>query len=206
VKGVKVKYLFALFLLALIILFSDFLSTDLFQKDISNFSVWFILSIFAFACGWAITKIIGWHKGSRMVFTVIVATSFITLIFITYFNGYFQINGTLSENLILFFLRNVVLGLMGIFGMAVAELFNLQRELRGLKASSREDDESIKSAKKEADIIVSKAKLDAEKIIFDAEKEADKILERKNKIEIELKEFIKIEKELIQKYEKDEIQ
>ncbi len=204
-KEVKFKYLLALFLLALIMFFSDFLSTDLFQHALSNFAVWFVLSIFAFACGWAITKIIGWHKGSRMVFAVIVATSFITLIFITYFNRYFQTNGTLSENLILFFLRNVVLGLMGIFGMAVAELFNLQRELKALTASNDKDDESIKSAKKEAEIIVSKAKLDAEKIIFDAEKKVDKIFEQKNKIETELKEFIKIEKELINKYDKDEI-
>ncbi len=204
-KEIKVKYFFAPVLLALIMFFSDFLSTDLFQHDLSNFAVWFVLSVFAFACGWGITKTIGWTRGSRIVFTVIVVTSFITLAFITYFNGYFHVSGTLTENLILFFLRNVFLGLIGIFGMAVAELFNLQRELKALKSTKANEDANISNAKKEAEIIVSQAKLEAEKIIFDAEKKSDKILEQKRKIEDELKEFIKIEKELIQKYDKDEV-
>ncbi len=204
-KEIKLKYLFAPILLSIIIFSSDFLSTNLFQTDTANFSVWFVISLFAFACGWNIDKTLGWQKGSKIIFTTIVITSFITLVFITYFNSYFKASGPLTETMLLFLLRNFVLGLMAVFGLNSAELFALQKENETLKTKIRNEDEFLNSAKKDAEVIVAKAKLEAEKIIFDAEKEADKILEKKNKIEEELKEFIKIEKELIEKYDKDDI-
>ncbi len=204
-KTIKFKYLFAPVLLAIFIFSTDFLSTDLFQKDLSNFAVWFVLSVFAFATGWNINKTLGWKKGSKIIFTIIVVVSFITLFFITYFNRYFNISAVLVENLILFVLRNFVIGAMGIFGLSMSELFYLQKEIKTFRNKTEMDSEINETARKEADLIVSEAKLEAEKIIFDAEKKVDKILEQKNKIEEEISEFIRIEKELIEKYDKDNV-
>ncbi|MDP3580611.1 MAG: hypothetical protein Q8S39_01675, partial [Ignavibacteria bacterium] len=47
-------------LLVIIIFSSNFLSTDLFKAGYSNFSVWFVLSLFSFACGWLINKTLGY--------------------------------------------------------------------------------------------------------------------------------------------------
>ena len=52
-----------------------------------------------------------------------------------------------------------------------------------------------------SDFFIKEAKLRAEKIIFDAEKEANKINERKTQIEIQLRELIHTEREVIRNYE-----
>jgi regulator of protease activity HflC (stomatin/prohibitin superfamily) len=56
-------------------------------------------------------------------------------------------------------------------------------------------------AKKEADLTLKEAKIQAQKLINDAELNAKNIFLKKERIEKELKEFIQIEKELLNKYE-----
>ncbi len=188
-------------LLALIIFASNFLSADLFVVGVQNFTVWFVLSIFSFACGWLINKTLGWIAGGRIVFAVVVATTFVTIIMISFFSSYFGLSDVLFENMILYSLRNVMLGAIAIFGMAIPETMNLHREIETLQLKNENHIERANHAEKEAEVILKSAKIEADKIIFDANKKSHEIIQNKNRIEKELKQFIRTERELIKQYE-----
>ena len=188
-------------LLGVLIIASDFLDTDIFNFDEKNFAVWFVLSILCFASGWYINKTLGWHKGGKIVFSVIIAVTIVSIFMITFFSGYFNANEILTENLILYSLRNVTLGAMGFFGMAIQEVINNRRDtqilIEKVELLERESDIS----KKEAKLIIKEARLNAEKIINDAEAKSKNLFLKKERIEKELKEFIQTERELIKRYE-----
>lgn len=190
-------------LLGLIMFSSNFLSAKLFTGEILNFAVWFILSIFAFSCGWIIDKTLGWRYGGKLVFAVIVATSIMSVFLVTFFRGYFGINEYLTENFILFSLRNIMLGVMGIFGLAVAELLAVQKEIEQLKHQTQLNRKIAEDAEREAEIIIREAKSKADAMLVEAERESLEMINRKKEIEIQLKEFLKTEKELLKKYEAD---
>ena len=195
-----IKYATAI-LLGVLIFASDFLDTDIFNFDEKNFAVWFVLSILCFASGWYINKTLGWHKGGKIVFSVIIAVTIVSIFMITFFSGYFNANEILTENLILYSLRNVTLGAMGFFGMAIQEVINNRRDtqilIEKVELLERESDIS----KKEAKLIIKEARLNAEKIINDAEAKSKNLFLKKERIEKELKEFIQTERELIKRYE-----
>ena len=194
------KYATAI-LLGVLIFASDFLDTDLFNFDEKNFAVWFVLSILCFASGWYINKTLGWHKGGKIIFSVIIAVTIVSIFMITFFSGYFNANELLTENLILYSLRNITLGAMGFFGMAIQEVINNRKDtqilIEKVELLERESDIS----KKEAKLIIKEANLNAEKIINDAEAKANNLFLKKERIEKELKEFIQTERELIKRYE-----
>jgi len=195
-----IKYATAI-LLGLLIFASDFLDTDIFNFDEKNFAVWFVLSILCFASGWYINKTLGWHKGGKIVFSVIIAVTIVSIFMITFFSGYFNANEILTENLILYSLRNITLGAMGFFGMAIQEVINNRKDtqilIEKVELLERESDIS----KKEAKLIIKEANLNAEKINNDAEAKANNLFLKKERIEKELKEFIQTERELIKRYE-----
>jgi len=195
-----IKYAAAI-LLGVLIFASDFLDTDIFNFDEKNFAVWFVLSILCFASGWYINKTLGWHKGGKIVFSVIIAVTIVSIFMITFFSGYFNANEILTENLILYSLRNVTLGAMGFFGMAIQEVINNRRDtqilIEKVELLERESDIS----KKEARLIIKEARFNAEKIINDAEAKSKNLFLKKERIEKELKEFIQTERELIKRYE-----
>lgn len=195
-----IKYATAI-LLGVLIFASDFLDTDIFNFDEKNFAVWFVLSILCFASGWYINKTLGWHKGGKIVFSVIIAVTIVSIFMITFFSGYFNANEILTENLILYSLRNVTLGAMGFFGMAIQEVINNRRDTQTLieKVELLERESDI--TKKEAKLIIKEANLNAEKIINDAEAKSKNLFLKKERIEKELKEFIQTERELIKRYE-----
>jgi hypothetical protein len=194
------KYATAI-LLGVLIFASDFLDTDIFNFDEKNFAVWFVLSILCFASGWYINKTLGWHTGGKIVFSVIIAVTIVSIFMITFFSGYFNANEILTENLILYSLRNVTLGTMGFFGMAIQEVINNRRDtqilIEKVELLERESDIS----RKEAKLIIKEARLNAEKIINDAEAKSKNLFLKKERIEKELKEFIQTERELIKRYE-----
>ncbi len=194
------KYATAI-LLGVLIFASDFLDTDIFNFDEKNFAVWFVLSILCFASGWYINKTLGWHKGGKIVFSVIIAVTIVSIFMITFFSGYFNANEILTENLILYSLRNVTLGAMGFFGMAIQEVINNRRDtqilIEKVELLERESDIS----KKEAKLIIKEARLNAEKIVNDAKAKSKNLFLKKERIEKELKEFIQTERELIKRYE-----
>jgi hypothetical protein len=188
-------------LLGLLIFSSDFLNTSLFNFGDRNFAVWFVLSILCFACGWYINRSLGWQTGGKVVFAVIVAVTLISIAIIIFFNEYFGTFELLSENLILFSLRNITLGAMGIFGMAIHEVVSGEKEALILREKVKVLEATAADSKKEAELLIKEAQLKAEKIVNDAEATAKNIILKKERIDQELKEFIYAERELIKRYE-----
>jgi len=189
------------FLLGLLIFASNFLNTSLFNFGDRNFAVWFVLSVLCFACGWYINKSLGWQLGGKVVFAVIVAVTLISIVIIIFFNEYFGTFELLTENLILFSLRNIILGAMGIFGMSIQEVLSRESEALILREKVKILEETAIDSKKESALSLKEASLRAEKIINDAEANAKNTFLKKERIEDELKEFIQTERELIKRYE-----
>lgn len=190
-------------LLAILMFVSNFLSTNLFDDGLQNFTVWFVLSIFVFTCGWLINKTLGWNFGGKVVFAVAIATVVISNMLVLFFRVYFGLNEVLAETLLLYSLRNITLGAMALFGMAIAEVFKLQHEIFAYKQKSAAFEKALDDSQKAAENITTEANLKAEKTMLNAERELNLIIDRKNRIESQLKEFIQAEKELIRKYESD---
>jgi hypothetical protein len=189
------------FLLGLLIFASNFLNTSLFNFGDRNFAVWFVLSILSFACGWYINRSLGWQYGGKVVFAVIVAVTLISVAIIIFFNEYFGTFELLTENLILFSLRNITLGAMGIFGMAIQEILSGEKEALILREKVKVLEATASDSKKEAELLMREAKLNADKIVSEAEATAKNIFLKKERIEQELKEFIQTERELLKRYE-----
>ena len=188
-------------LLGLLIFASDFLNTSLFNFGDRNFAVWFVLSILCFACGWYINRSLGWQLGGKVVFAVIVAVTIISVAIIIFFNEYFGTFELLTENLILFSLRNITLGAMGIFGMAIQEIVSGEKEALILREKVKVLEATAADSKKEAELLMREARLNADKIVNEAEATAKNITLKKERIEQELKEFIQTERELLKRYE-----
>lgn len=188
-------------LLGLLIFTSNFLNTSLFNFGDRNFAVWFVLSILCFACGWYINRTLGWQLGGRIVFAVIVAVTILSIAIIIFFNEYFGTFELLAENLVLFSLRNITLGAMGIFGMAIQEIVSGEKEALVLREKVKIFEATAPDTKKEAELLIKEARLTADTIINAAESNAKNTFLKKERIEQELKEFIQIERELIKKYE-----
>jgi len=191
----------AAILLGVLIFASDFLDTDIFNFDEKNFAVWFVLSILCFASGWYINKTLGWHKGGKIVFSVIISVTIVSIFMVTFFSGYFNANEILTENLILYSLRNVTLGAMGFFGMAIQEVINNRRDTQNLMEKVELLERETDISNKEVQLKIKEANLNAERIINDAEAKAKNLILKKERIERELKEFIQTERELIKRYE-----
>jgi hypothetical protein len=188
-------------LLGILIFASDFLNTSLFNFGDRNFAVWFVLSILCFACGWYINRSLGWQHGGRVVFAVIVSITIISIAIIVFFNEYFATFELLTENLILFSLRNITLGAMGIFGMAIQEVVSGEKEALILREKVKVLEATTADSKKEAELLLREASIKAEKIINDSEARAKNTILKKERIEQELKDFIQTERELIKRYE-----
>jgi hypothetical protein len=199
-KRVIVNYGAAV-LLAAFLFISNFLNTNLFDFGQLNFVVWFVLSIFSFSCGWFINRVLGWQHGGKIVFAIIIAVTIVSLFIIIFFNEYFAAAELLTENIILYSLRNIMLGAMGFFGMAVQEVLGSERESVVLKEKIKVYEQTMLDAKREAELTLKEAKVKAQKLINDAELHAKNTILKKERIESELKEFIHTERELIKKYE-----
>ncbi len=191
-------------LLTIIIFASNFLSTDIFKAGYQNFSVWFVLSIFSFACGWLMNKTLGYNHGGKVVFSVIVSNAFLSVLLISFFSEYFGLSDLLVENIILYVLRSISLGAMALFGMVVCELLIMQKDGNASKLKLEEMKRMLTNAQREAQLIIEEARLKSERMIFEAQQSADELLERKHQIELRLKEFITTEKELIKQYESEQ--
>lgn len=188
-------------ILGLLIFSSDFLNTSLFNFGDMNFAVWFVLSVLCFACGWYINRSLGWQIGGKVVFSVIVATTLISILIIIFFNEYFGTFELLTENLILYSIRNITLGAMGIFGMAIQEILSGEKEVTILREKIKVLEVTADNSQREADLLMKEAELKAAEIVFEAQTEAKNIFLKKERIEHELKEFIQTERELIKRYE-----
>lgn len=194
------NYIFP-FLLGALMFASNFMNTTLFNFGDNNFAVWFVLSVLCFAVGWYINKSIGWRVGGKIVFSLIIAATFVSILVITFFREYFSANELVTENIILYSLRNITLGAMALFGMAIAEVLTLEKSLLVYQEKQKIYDETLLEAKKEAELTVKESRIEAKRIINEAEIAAKDIKLKKERIERELKDFIQTEKEFIRKYE-----
>jgi hypothetical protein len=190
-------------ILAVLVFASNFLNTDLFKAGFQNFSVWFVLSMFSFACGWLINKTLGYNHGGKIVFAVIIASSFVSIIMISLFNEFFGFSYLLVESMILYILRNITLGAMAFFGMALSEVIILQKEAAG-KPKNDDSKKIAETGQREVQLLIDEAKLKAEKMVYEAQQSVDDLVERKSQIERRLKEFIATEREIIKNYEAEE--
>ena len=188
-------------LLIILMFSSNFLNTELFNFGENNFAVWFVLSVLCFACGWYINKTLGWHWGGKVVFAEIIAATFLSVFIISFFRDYFSATNLLTENLILYSFRSIMLGAMAFFGMSVVEILSKQKEFAVLQEKVKNYDDLLKDVKKESELEIREAKLNALKILNDADLQSRNIILKKERIEKELKEFIRAERELIKKYE-----
>jgi hypothetical protein len=188
-------------LLGVLMLSSNFLNTSIFNFGNNNFAVWFVLSVLCFACGWFIDKTLGWHTGGKVIFSIIIGATVLSILIISFFREYFAANELLTENLILYSLRNITLGSTAFFGMAVVEVFSMQKDFVVITEKLKIYEDAVRDSKKEAELEIKEAKINAQKIINDADMHAKNIDQKKERIEKELKEFIQTERELIKKYE-----
>ncbi|NUN10393.1 MAG: hypothetical protein HUU54_14560 [Ignavibacteriaceae bacterium] len=194
---------FAVALTALLVFSSNFIDTDLFRIGDMNIAVWFILSALCFGAGWYLKSYYEWNDGVKTLISVTASVAIITVIMVMSFGEYFAAGNTSIEKLLAYMVRNILLGSMGIFGLAVSEVISLDKEAYSLKEKVTLFEETIKDAKKESDLIIRDANIKAAKTINDAELTAKNIFLKKERIEKELKEFIQIEKELLKKYEEN---
>lgn len=189
--------------LLLIMFAANFVSTDMFDGGFQTFTVWFVLSLFAFAAGWLIDKVAGWKKGGILVFTVTAASAIISLFVVTFFEEYFSSQSLIIEEMVLYSLRSFTLGALGFFGMAVAEVIILQKMTETCRVNEQARNRMYANAEKEIELKLKEADLQAEKIIFEAEKKAKIIKYRSEEVETRLRELINTERELIRKYESE---
>ena len=161
------KY-FTPLMLGILMFASNFLNTSLFEFGDNNFAVWFVLLLFCFACGWFIDRTLNWIFGGKVLFATILAATLISVLFVTFFREYFTASEIMTENLILYSLRNITLGAMGFFGMAVGEILHLEKDFAVLKEKVKGYEESLISVKKESELVLKEANIKAEKIINDA--------------------------------------
>ena len=197
----KAYKFFTPILLGVLIFSSNFLNTNIFKFGDNNFSVWFILSLLCFACGWFIDRTLNWIQGGKVVFATVVAATLISVVVVTFFKEYFTSGDMMTENLILYTLRNITLGAMGFFGMAIGEILHIEKDYAIIKQKLEMYEESIVDSQKEAELEIKAAKVKAQKILNDAEAAAKNTMLKKERVENEIKEFIETEKELIKKYE-----
>jgi hypothetical protein len=191
-------------LTAVLIFASNFLSTDIFNIGFQNFTVWFVLSLFIFACGWLLDQTFGWVQGGKLLFAVIVVSAFLGIVLVMFFREYFVLSDLLSETIILYTLRSITLGAMAFFGMAVSRILIYEKQLEANKHILENLEEKIPLAEREANIVLKEAKLKAEELLLQTQKKCNELIEAKNKIDRQLTELIKTEEELLKQYESNE--
>lgn len=184
--------------LTFLLLLSNLLSANIFVNSDFTFLVWFVLMIVAFFIGWFINSSFKWLLGIKVVFISIISAILLSFIIIFLFRSSFSINNSLIGNIVLFSIRIFVLGSISIFGISFSEnLKNRQQNDNLDKPEEYIPTNNIENA----DLLIREAKLKAEQILFNAEKEINQIKERKMQIEIQLRELIHTEREVIRNYE-----
>lgn len=200
----QVLYYVTPVLAAVLIFASNFLSTDLFNIGFQNFTVWFVLSLFTFACGWLMDQTFGWVKGGKLLFAVIVVSAFFGIVLVMFFREYFVLSDLLSETIILYTLRSITLGTMAFFGMSVSRILIYEKQLEANKKVLEDFEDKVPLAEREAEIVLKEAKLKAEELLLRTQKKCNELIEAKNKIDRQLAELIKTEEELLKQYESNE--
>lgn len=194
-KPIKSIYLLLPIFLVFLLLLSNLLSAKLLLISNHHFTIWFIFLLFSFGTGWLMNSGFKWDIGIKTISIVTFASVIMSLTLVALFKDSFDLSSSIIDNFILYSLRVFVLGIFSIFGLSIAEVVKLQKVII-------ENDNTSK--KSESEYVIKEAKFKAEKIIFEAEKESKSINERKMRIEMQLRELIQTEREVIRNYEKED--
>lgn len=196
----EIKNIFFVYPISLtfLLLLSNLLSANIFVNSDFTFLVWFVLMLVGFFIGWFINSSFKWLLGIKVVFISIISAILLSFIIIFLFRSSFSINNSLIGNIVLFSIRIFVLGSISIFGISFSENLKNRQQNDNL---DKTDENITKSELENADLLIREAKLKADKLLFDAEKEYNAIKERKMQIEIQLRELIHTEREVIRNYE-----
>lgn len=195
-KPIKNIYLLLPIFLVFLLLLSNLLSAKLLLISNHHFTIWFIFLLFSFGTGWLMNSGFKWEIGIKTISIITFSSVIISLTIVALFKNSFDLSSSIIDNFILYSLRVFVLGIFSIFGLSIAEIVKLQKVIIEIGTPS--------TSKSESELVIKEAKLMAEKIIFHAEKEAKSINERKTKIEMQLRELIQTEREVIRNYEKED--
>ncbi len=188
--------------MAFLIFLSDFLNTRLFETMLQTFAVWFILSLLIFSLGWIIDKSFGWVVGGKVVFVSIIISIIFSLSFASFFKNYIALTSPLLEDLILFILRNISLGAMGFFGMAIAEVTSNEAIIKAQSEISKNADIMIENAKKEAELLIKEAEQKIEELKKEKLGTVNELVRNEIELKKKLNELITAEKEILNKYDK----
>lgn len=191
-----IYYVLPLFLLFLI-LTSTLLNTNFFVNENYTFLVWFIIMFAAFASGRFMSHAFSRYSGAKTIIIVTAIATIFNIGVVATFSEKFSVHSTLIGNLVLYGLRATVLGFSAFFGLIFTEDDEIIEE-------TELNEDSHEVSKGESDLVIREAKLKAQKIIFEAQKKAKKIQENKKKIEVELRELIHTEREVIRNYENED--
>lgn len=137
-----------------------------------------------------------WDFGIKTISIIIFASVIMSLTIVALFKDSFDLSSSIIDNFILYSLRVFVLGIFSVFGLSIAEIVKLN------KVIIENNDSPTRIG--ESEYVIKEAKLKAERIIFEADKEAKNINERKMQIEIQLRELIQTEREVIRNYERED--
>lgn len=195
-----VAYIAPVFL-PLVVFASNFLDANLFGVVPHPFYVWFILSVLTFLCGWLIGHSFEWSQAFRLLVTTISVTAILSGVTALIFGYFVKKTGINVERIFLFLIRNLLLGLPALLGLAMMEVDKLQKVLIALKEKIKVLETDVFDAKKEAEVIVKEAEVKAKELLLEAEVKHKEVLFQKKHIQDQLREFIIAEGEIIKKYE-----
>ena len=201
-KKVKPIYYFYPLLMAFLIFLSDFLNTRMFETMLQTFAVWFILSVLIFSIGYIIDKSFGWVIGGKVVFVSIIISIIFSLSFASFFKNYIALSSPLLEDLILFILRNITLGAMGFFGMAIAEVTANEAVIKAQGDIEKNTALLIENAKKEAELLIKEAEQKIEEMKKEKTGELNELVRNEIELKKKLNELISSEKEILKKYDR----
>lgn len=180
---------------------SNYLNPALFDSTEYLFALWFGLSFLTFMIGWQISRSAGWVTAARMLYLAVSAAAVAAAAYVIA-QALMQSEKAIPlELVILYILRNMLLGAAAFFGAAIAEISSLKLRLADTSAKYNELKKIRFAADKEAKLKLKEADLQAKEIIGDAKRDLHAIINRKNDYEKRLKELIIAEMELIKKYE-----
>lgn len=200
-KNINKLYFFYPLVLLIILVMSVSLSNNLFIDQKFTFAIWFILLLATFTLGWLMHSGFKWKNGIKIILITTVIAVIIGLTIVMLFSGSFEKSSSFLGNIVSYALRIVTLGLSGIFGLSIAE--NVKNE-KIASQSIGEQSQPENDIVDKTEYYIKEAKLKAEKIVFDAEKNIQQIQERKKQIEIQLRELIHTEREVIRSYENED--
>jgi len=200
-KNISKLYFFYPFSLLVVLSMSVALSGNLFVNTEYTFSIWFILFSISFFLGWIMHGGFQWKSGIKIISITTVIAVLLSLIAVALFRDVFEMNNSLVGNVVLYSLRVTLLGLGSLFGLSIAENMKNQKLIEESKVVK---DVPEYDASQKAEFYIKEAKLKAEKIVFEAEKEAEKMKERKQQVELQLRELIHTEREVIRRYENED--